>query len=268
LTPLVFPKHFPAGFKGMSRWYIQRFNLVQTERIITDSFFSKKDIVKLVGANDKKVSVAHLAAAEEFKPLSQDKSTYIKKKYNLPEQFVLYVGDVTWNKNVPRLMRAIQKIDAPLLMVGKALVEENFDKTNSWNKDRLEIQKLGNENSKKFIRLGFIPTEDLVAIYNSATVFVFPSLYEGFGLPILEAMQSGCPVITTKESSLPEVAGEAAYYVDGYDVENIAKGIETVFNTKKLQDELSEKAIAQAKKFNWKKTAEETIEAYRQCLIH
>ena len=150
-------------------------------------------------------------------------------------------------------------------MVGKALSEENFDKTNPWNKDRVIIQKLFARESS-IIRLGFIPTEDIVSLYNSATVFVMPSVYEGFGLPVLEAMQSGCPVITTKGGSVAEVAGDAAYYVDGFEEEDIKKGIETVFSSKSLRESLSKKGIMQAKKFSWKKTAELTIKAYQKAL--
>ena len=93
-----------------------------------------------------------------------------------------------------------------------------------------------------------------------------PSLYEGFGLPILEAMACGCPVVTSKEGSLPEVAGDAAFYVDAYDMNNIAEGIEKVFKDEKLRKELSEKGLENVKRFSWKKTAEETIEAYKQVL--
>jgi glycosyltransferase involved in cell wall biosynthesis len=264
LTPLVFPEHFPAGIKGNLSWQIQRLNLVRSDGIITDSLSSKKDIAKYTGIAEKKIHVVYLAAGEEFKEIKIDNlKQKILQKYNLPEKFVLYVGDVTWNKNLPRLIKAMKQINLPLVMVGKSLVQKDFEKTNPWNKDLVEVQKK-TEGESNFIKLGFVPTEDLVTLYNLATVFVFPSLYEGFGLPILEAMQSGCPVVTTKEGSLPEVAGEAAYYVDAYDIESIAKGISDVFSSKELQNQLSEKGKDQAKKFNWKKTAEETIQVYKK----
>jgi len=110
--------------------------------------------------------------------------------------------------------------------------------------------------------LGFVPDEDLVALYNMATVFVFPSVYEGFGMPVLEAMACGCPVITTCESCLPEVAGEAALYVDGYDALDFVEKIKQVFSSKQLQNQLSKKGLEQVKKFSWKKTAENTIKVY------
>lgn len=263
LTPIRFAKYFPVGIRGNIKWAIQRFLLKQMDVIITDSESSKKDIIKYTDIPTNNIHVVYLAAGEEFKQIPSTKKKYIQKKYRLPEKFVLYVGDVTWNKNLPRLLEAIQKVNVPLVMVGKALVENNIDKQNPWNKDLLYVQTVIQEN-KNIIPVGFVPTEDLVALYNAATVFAMPSLYEGFGLPILEAMQSGCPVITTKEGSLPEIARESAYYVDAYTIDNIAEGIKEVFSNKKLQDTLSKKGLEQAKKFSWEKTAKQTNEAYQQ----
>lgn len=264
LTPIVFKKHFPRGLKGEIKWQMQRYALKKANAIITDSNCSKKDIVKYIGVAENKVSVIYLAAGEEFKIThnSEVKIRYLRKKYNLPDKFVLYVGDVTWNKNLPKLVEAVKSINVPLVMVGKALVSEDFDKNNPWNRDLVKVQDLVKDD-KNIVRLGFIPTEDLVAIYNLASVFVMPSLYEGFGLPILEAMSCGCPVVTTKEGSIPEVSGDSAFYVDGYDLESIASGIKKVFNDKSLQKEFSEKGLENAKKFSWEKTAGQTLRVYK-----
>ena len=267
LTPLVFPEHFPAGIKGSLRWQLQRFNLQKVDGILTDSEASKKDIIKIVGFQEERVDVAYLAAGEEFERLKDEdlRLKNIKKKYQLPEEFILYVGDVTWNKNVPRLLQAIQKVDIPLVLVGKSLAATDFDKTNKWNSDLIEVQKLAEQN-KNVTRLGFVSTEDLVGLYNLATVFVFPSVYEGFGLPIVEAMQSGCPVIISHEGCMPEVGGDAAAYFDGYDTESLREVIQRVWQLKKLQKELSEKGLEQAKKFSWRRTAGKTIHAYKEAL--
>ena len=267
LTPLIFPKYFPKGVKGAIKWQIQKLALRQADVIITDSESSKKDIVKLTGISRNKVRVVYLAASEMFKP---NKNTLllcrIKVKYNLPEKFVLYVGDVTWNKNLPRLVEAVKKINVTLVMAGSALVQNDFDRSNPWNQDLLKVQKMV-ENDKRIRRLGFVPTEDLVSIYNLATVFAMPSLYEGFGLPILEAMSCGCPVVTTKEGSLKEIVGDAAYFVDAYSIDSIANGTGEVFFSSKVQNGLSEKGLVQAKKFAWKKTAEETTRVYKSVLV-
>ena len=263
LTPLLFPKHFPPGIKGKIRWEIQKQNLRQVNAIITDSFASKKDIMTITGIAEHKVSVIYLAAAEEFKKLNAKELDIesLKKKYNLPNKFALYVGDITWNKNLVRLAQAVTLVDIPLVVVGKAIAEREYDRENPWNKDRLAFERT-TEKDKNIIKLGFLPTEDLVKMYNSATVFVMPSLYEGFGLPIIEAMQCGCPIVTTDNGSLQEVAGEAALYVDGYSVKSIAEGIKKVFLDKSLQESLSEKGLKQAKKFSWEKTAQETMSVY------
>jgi len=271
LTPIVFKKHFPRGLKGELKWQMQKYALKKANAIITDSNCSKKDIVKHVGVPAERVSVVYLAAGEEFAKLkTENLKLKIKEKYNLPEKFVLYVGDVTWNKNLPRLVEAVKSINVPLVMVGKALVSEDFDKNNPWNKDLAKVQDLINNqesiNKNQIIRLGFVPTEDLVAIYNLATVFVMPSLYEGFGLPILEAMSCGCPVITTKEGSLAEVAGDAAFYVDAYSKESIAKGIKEVFDNPILQKKLLLEGLKRVKEFSWKKTASDTLEVYEKVI--
>ena len=268
LTPLVFSEHFPAGIKGRLRWQMQRFNLKRIDGILTDSEVSKQDIERIAGISPRRIAVAYLAADKSFKQLNRNEPRLkiIKKKYNLPNEFVLYVGDVTWNKNIPRLLQAIQKMGIPLFMAGKSLVSKDFDRTNKWNTDLIKVQKLAEQNNNIHL-LGFVPTEDLVTLYNLATVFVFPSVYEGFGLPIVEAMQSGCPVIISKEGCMPEVGGDAVEYFDGYQTESLIKVLQKVLDSQKLQKELSEKGLKQAKKFSWEKTAEKTIEAYKKVVL-
>lgn len=268
LTPLVFPQNFPPGLKGKIKWKIQKRNLGKARRIITDSNSSKNDIVKLLNFPEDKVDVVYLASDEKFKKIkiSQEKKAEISKKYQLPEKFILYVGDVTWNKNLPRLIKACLNANFPLVIAGKTVREDNFDKTNPWNRDLAEVQKLSYQN-KNIIRTGFVENKDLITLYNIAEAFAMPSLYEGFGLPILEAMSCGCPVITSKEGSLPEVAGDAAFYVDPYSESNIEEGIVKVFSDQKLQIELSKKGLRQAQNFSWKKTAEKTMNAYQMAIL-
>jgi len=268
LTPLVFPKYFPKGMKGKLRWEIQKILLKNTDAVITDSNSSKKDIQRFTKIKDQKINVIHLAASEKFRKIplqanSELSSSVMKVKYNLPDKFVLYVGDVTWNKNLPNLIEAVKKADLPLILVGKALIDDNFDRKNPWNRDLLKIQNL-TKNNKKIIKLGFVSDEDLVMLYNMATVFAMPSLYEGFGLPILEAMSCGCPVISSKEGSISEVGQGAVFYVDPYNVLDIANGIKKVFVDKDLQEELAKKGLEQAKKFSWEKTAEQTADLYNR----
>lgn len=259
LTPIVFPKHFPAGVKGTVKWFIQKQSLRHVEAIITDSSASKHDIHRLTGVDNNRIHVVYLAAGNE--QVEKEIIPDVRKKYNLPKTFGLYVGDATWNKNLSRVVAAFTKLNIPLVMVGKALSQEHIDLENPWNKDLARVQAHVRNNAL-FKILGFVPKEDLLGLYKAASVFVMPSLYEGFGLPILEALQAGCPVVTSKEGSLPEVAGDAAYYVDAYSDIDITAGIKTVLNDPKLQASLIEKGKEQAKKFTWRQTALQTVAVY------
>jgi glycosyltransferase involved in cell wall biosynthesis len=265
LTPLVLSELFPIGIKGKIKWYFQKRALGKVDAIITDSKSSKKDISKIVGYPEDKIYVAYLAAAESCKQIQNNQSlAQIKKKYNLPDTFALYVGDVTANKNLPRLVKAALRANVSLVMVGKSLVDENVP-NNPWTKDLIAVQELA-KNNPQIIRLGFVSDEDLVALYNIATVFIMPSLYEGFGLPVVEAMASGCPVITSLKGSLQEVAGEAAYIVDPNSIGSIAEGMQKIIGDRQLQKKLSGKGLEQAKKFSWEKTAEETNSVYQKVM--
>lgn len=261
LTPLVFRDKFPAGIKGVTKWVIQKMLLSRTDAIITDSFSSKKDIINFTKIPDNKIHVVYLAAGEEFRPRNKK----IIKKFEIPEFFLLYVGDVTWNKNLPNLIRAVSKSGHHLVIAGKAFKDTEYDRSNPWNQDLLISQSLTNNNNK-IIPIGFVETEDLVDLYNMAQAFIMPSFYEGFGLPALEAMQSGCPVITSNRGSLEEICQGAAYFVDPNNVDSIKKGIDEVMKSPKLREKLSKKGLKQAKKFTWKKTANETLEVYKSII--
>lgn len=267
LTPIIFPKAFPAGIKGNLRWLLQKYMVKKIRGVITDSISAQKDIYNYIHVSSDRIAVTYLAAGEEFTQVKSGKLKVksVLEKYNLPEKFALYVGDITWNKNVPRIVAAAQQAQVPLVMVGRALVQQDFDRDNIWNADLVTLQHMTQGDTKIF-SLGFVSSEDLVALYNCATVFVMPSLYEGFGLPILEAMSCGCPVITSKEGSLAEVAGDAGYIVDAYDSSSIAEGIRAIFSDTKLQEHLRKKGMAQAQKFSWKQTAKETLRAYEKFL--
>ncbi len=268
LTPLVFPKEFPAGIKGKATWIIQKTNLKTVTAIITDSYTSKEDIQKIVGIEQRKIHVVYLAASEIFRKIrlsDQDKIT-MRKKFDLPKNFLLYVGDATPNKNLPRMLAAVKKAKIPLVMVGKVFAEQNIDVNNEWNKDLVYVQKLLQDEKELIKVVGFVSSDDLVTLYNLATALLMPSLYEGFGLPVLEAMQCGCPVITSNDGSLKEISGKAVYSVDPYNIEDIERGIRDVFSKKELQKKLSQKGVEQASRFSWKNTAEKVNEVYKRVL--
>lgn len=264
LTPLVFPRHFPSGIKGKAKWLIQEILLSKCDGIITDSNSSKKDISMYTGIEEDKIKVIHLAASEEFKKknISAQKRKELEEKYNLPGKFLLYVGDATWNKNLPNLVDAVKRINLNLVIVGKVFKDPPKEK-NPWNEDIFKVVKMI-DGDKRFTTVGFMPTNDLVSIYNLAHVLLMPSFYEGFGLPILEAMSCGCPVIATKMGSIPEVAGKSAIFVDPYKIENMTYEIMKIFSNNTIRNKLSEDGLNQAKKFSWKKTAEETVNFYER----
>lgn len=263
LTPIAFNKHFPVGLKGMMMWNIQKVFIPYVAAVIADSYASKKDIVRLTGIADKKVHVVHIAADSIYnEKVSIEYKKVVKKKYDLPDKFLLYVGDATWNKNLPRLFSAITKQSLPLIVVGKTLAGDNFDQNHPWNHD-LGIARNYIKQNSQFKALGYIPNEDLSVIYRLSSALLMPSLYEGFGLPILEALMCGCPVICSSEGSIPEVGGDAVLYIDPYNTDSIVDGINTLNSNKKLRDDLIEKGYIQAKKFSTKKMIEDTISVYK-----
>lgn len=264
LTPLVFPEMFPVGIKGNMKYFLQKKLAQKCDAIITDSESSKRDIQKIMGIPSEKIFSVPLAAASHFKKLSisdSDKKEIINK-YRLPEKFALYVGDATPNKNLKNIIDACLLSHVPLVLAGGALGKADIV-SHPWNKDLLYVQELAKKNSEINI-LGFVSDGDLVKLYNMASVFVFPSLYEGFGLPILEAAACGCPIVTSKKGSIPEVAGDAGYYVDPHSVKEIAESISLFLDNKDLRSEYSKRGIKQAEKFSWEKTADSTVKVYEK----
>ncbi|MCX6724680.1 MAG: glycosyltransferase family 1 protein [Candidatus Shapirobacteria bacterium] len=185
-----------------------------------------------------------------------------KKKYDLPDNFVLYVGDVNYNKNISGLIKAFADIkdqNLKLVLVGKAFMDKEIKETQEISK---LVKLLGLE--KKVISLGWVSSEELAAIYNQATVYCQPSFYEGFGLPVLEAMACGCPVVCADNSSLKEICGQAALMVKIDTIYSIAQGISLLLDNKTKREELSQKGLEWVKNFSWQKTAQKTYEVYKK----
>jgi glycosyltransferase involved in cell wall biosynthesis len=263
MIPVKYPNQYPPGMQGEFKWYLQKLLLKQVDFVITDSFASKYDISDLAGYPADKIYVTYLAAGNQFKQLDPKKEQLKKtqQKYNLPDDFVLYVGDINWNKNIPSLVNACNQAELPLVIVGKQAVNPEIDKDHIENKDLVWLQKKA-DNNPLINTVGFVSMEELISLYNLATVYVQPSFDEGFGLPVLEAMACGCPVVSSNFGSLPEVVGEAAIKVEPTK-ERLAKKIDLVINDKKIQKELSEKGIKRASEFSWQKTASKTVEIYK-----
>ncbi len=245
---LMFPQYLPNRFAfGYARASIASASRRAT-RVLTVSESSKRDILRFVNLPPEKIDVIYNAYDERFtvEPLEED-VIRVRDRYQLHDEFVLYAGNVKPHKNLERL------IDAFHLVRKRGL-------------DHLKLVMIGDEISKyaalrravhqhqlhKYVRfLGYMPEETLAVMYRLAGVFVFPSLYEGFGLPPLEAMVSGTPVVTSNVSSLPEVAGDAAVLVDPYDPASIADGIYKVLTDAHLRRDLRRKGLARASQFSW-----------------
>lgn len=265
LTPVLFPQHFPAGIKGTLIWKFQKIILKNAVGIITDSHSSARDIRTLIGIPESNIFPVHLAGNKNYFVINDEKKIrMVLDKYHLPEKFALYVGDVTWNKNLPFIIESCIDAGVPLVLVGKAISDKNFDESNPWNKDRIIVQKHLSLNSGLLYALGFVEDADLNCIYNAAQVLVMPSKYEGFGLPVLEAMQAGCPVITSKTGSLEEVGEDAVIYINHEDMREAAEVLKQIFKDSNKRQELRKKGIAQSKKFTIERMINETVVAYEK----
>lgn len=260
VIPLVFPTYFPAGPRGYINLFFQKRSLKNTDFVICDSQTSKLDIADKLSYPKKRIKVIYLAAAEHFKRINNQyilKNTI--KKFNLPRNFVLYVGDVNWNKNLEGLIKAIKIVRIPLVMVGSALTDTKLSQTKKINK---LIKKLQLE--KQVFKTGFVEENDLIAIYNLADATVLPSYYEGFGLPILESMACGTPVVCSKAGSLSEIAGPAII-CDPDNPADIAQKITSVLNlSQRGREILAQKCQKHASGFTWQKVVRETAKVYRQ----
>lgn len=260
LIPLIYPKHYPGGLKGTLRFWIQKFLLKNIDAIITISETSKKDICRFLGVHPGRVSVVYLAPRKIFRHIADNNLlSSVKKKYNLPDKFVLYVGDVNYNKNIPVLIKACKIAKIPLVICGKQAVDIETQGLN-----HPELVHLKNLDFDGVLRLGFVPDEDLAAIYNLASVYVQPSLYEGFGLPVLEAFACKTPVVASKTQALVEIGEVGALFADLKNPKDFAKKIEELVTNNKLRDQLINTASVIVKNFSWEKTANETLNVYKK----
>jgi len=260
----VIPYTYPETSTTLD-WLIYHFWLPLAVRwsdaIITDSTQSKEDIVRFLRAKENKVTVVPLAANDDYHPMRNNSVMAALETYEIRKPFILTVGSLESRKNLPRLLEAYARLRHwsekwTLVIVG----------ARKWKYAPIfeTVQRLELEHYVRFT--GYVEEEDLPALYNGADLFVFPSLYEGFGLPVLEAMACGTPVVTSNTSSLPEVAGDAALLVDPYDVEEIATAMRRILEDEALAAELRAKGLARAKEFSWERTARETIAVYEKVL--
>ena len=255
---------FPEHHKPLNYWFLNRAMPLFVQRaraIIAVSESTRQDLIRCYGVPPDKATVVHEAAAPHFRPASPEAIAAVRARYRLPEGFILTVGTIEPRKNLSRLLDALQRLqqegdDARLVVVGsRGWLYEGFFR-------HLEELQLGDS----VLLPGYIPDADLPAVYSAAKVFVLPSLYEGFGLSVLEAMACGTAVVCSHASSLPEVGGDAAHYFDPTDVEEMAQTIQAVWHDEALRAEMGRRGLAQAARFSWARAAQETMAVYQRAM--
>lgn len=258
--------HFPEMIPKTDLWKMVnwgKFGIENANHIITISNFSKKDIIKNYKINSEKITVAYPGYDQNiFKPIKDIKKTdTIKEKYGVSGKYIIYIGTIQPRKNLLRLIEAFKTIDnLKLVIVGKTkgLGREG------WMFDEIlaEPAKLGIE--EKIVFTGFVPTEELPNLMSGAETFILPSLWEGFGIPAVEAMACGVPVIVSNVSSLPEVVGNAGLLVDPYSVTQIEQAIRTITTDKKIREKRIKMGLEQAKKYSWDKMAKTVLNVFEE----
>lgn len=229
VVPLKYPQWSHPKIIAVHK---RRLKLVEQEAdcVIVVSESTKKDLLEISKIPEEKITVIYEAPTASFKPQAEDKKRKFKEKYGLPEKYILAIGGVGERRNLERIKKACQ--DYHLVIAGQTL---------PW-----------------------LSMEELELLYSSAEVLMYCSLYEGFGIPILDAFSVGLPVITSNISSMPEVGGNAAMYADPYNIEDIKKKLELLINDQKLREELIKKGFERVKQFSWEKTAKETAQVYKK----
>lgn len=253
-----YEKNFFNIYKTLFKRIITKSAIKSATAIICDSNWTRRSIQKMFNITDK-VYTIYLGYNDMYKKLDvQDQQIIckIKDKYGIKSSYILFVGTVEPRKNLDHLIKAFYKISNSvvhqLVIVGKK----------GWRHDNIHrlVRELNMED--RVIFTDYISNLEILYLYNNADVFVYPSIYEGFGIPPLEAMACGCPVVVSNVTSLPEVVGDAAMLVNPFDVDDIANKIYKVVSDRNLNNLLREKSIKQASKFSWEKCATETLDLY------
>lgn len=257
------PDYLEKGWVKYKGKYTQ-LSIKRANIIITISNYMKNELMESLGVPEEKIRVIYQGVSPEFTILKNKENLHeIRKKYGIKIPYILFVGTFHKNKNLIRLVDAFHRLKMSshlphqlVLAGGKGELTADLHQS---------IRKLKIEEA--VILPGYISEEDIYTVYNNSDLFVFPSLFEGFGIPVLEAMACGVPVVASNVCSLPEVVGDAGLLVDPMNVDSIAEGIYKVLSDKELRYDLIKKGLKRAKLFSWEKTAKETIEIYRKTYL-
>jgi glycosyltransferase involved in cell wall biosynthesis len=259
-------EHLPETFKWRSRTQLRltvRRSARQAAQVLALSEYARSDIINTYGISPDKVTAIPLAAPAHFAPVTDDREFQrVRQTYGIQSDYILSVGSIQPRKNLNRLIAAYSSLRRArpegklpqIVLVGKC----------AWLYDETlrTIKELGLSNS--VVLTGYVPETDLPALYSGALCFVYPSYFEGFGLPPLEAMKCGTPVIVGNKTSLPEVVGEAGVLVDPFDVDDIASAIASVIGDSNFRSQLRAKGLERSRLFDWRETARQTLAIYRK----
>lgn len=260
---LVF-EHFPQYHKKKNYLYLRAAMPLYCRRataIIAVSEATKADLTRLYGIDPTKITAIPEAAASHFRPQPPERVESVRLRYGLPQRYILAVGTIEPRKNLSRLIDACGPLLAEGLTEGLLIVGSR-----GWLYESFFRHLEDSPWRDKIILPGFVVDEDLPAVYGGAQISVQPSLFEGFGLPVLEAMACGSPVCTSNTSSLPEVGGQAALYFDPEDVEEMRGTLRTALCDANLRQEMSQQGLERAAGFSWKRTAKRTFDLYQQVM--
>jgi glycosyltransferase involved in cell wall biosynthesis len=260
---LIF-RHLPTHHKPLNRWYLNLTMPLYCRRathIITVSECTRRDLVAAYGVPWEKITVVAEAADPRFRPQGREAVAAVRTRYNLPVRYLLFVGTIEPRKNLLRLLEAFEAVHADGLTDALVIVGKR-----GWLYDDFFVALERSPARDVVILPGYVPDEDLPAIYAGAQALVFPSLYEGFGLPVLEAMACGTPVVASHASSLPEVGGQAALYFDPTSEEEITSNVHRLLRDNALKEGMQVEGLAQAARFSWEKAAAETKAVYNAVL--
>ena len=254
-------EHIPETFKRRS-WMQMRITVRRTARsashILTDSEYSRQDILRTYGLPPERVTTTPLAAPSRFKPVNDRQ---VLEKYGISGDYILAVGSIQPRKNIARLIRGYTRMlaqhpdNAPrLVIVGKR----------AWLfEDTIRAAAVSSANDK-ILFTGYVPESDLAALYTSALCFAYPSFFEGFGIPLLEAMRCGAPTVTSDRTCFPEVVGDASLIIDPFDEQSIADGLWRMISDAALREQLRSRGFVQSSLFDWRQTARLTLGVYEQ----
>ena len=259
IIPLVLPQYWPAR-QRIAFALTHRLALRAARQVIAISESTRRDLIRRFHVDPRRITVTPLAADERFRPQPASEVGRVRQIYNLPARLILYVGINKPPKNLPRLVDAYARVaaESPGLDAGCVIAGAWDDR---YPEARERASHLGVSDRVRF--LGPIADADLPALYAAADVFVLPSLYEGFGLTILEAMACGAPVACSNTSSLPEVAGDAVLFFDPYDVDQIGAALKRALSDPELRAALRKRGLERARMFSWNRVAQQTIAVYR-----